>query len=70
MPDDYPLKPPKMNFVTKIWHPNISPVNGAICMDELKNGWSPALTIFRLLTMIRERVRNIEADDPQDCKVA
>ena len=24
IPPDYPFKPPKMKFDTKIWHPNIS----------------------------------------------
>ena len=31
IPQDYPLKPPKMKFDTKIWHPNICSVTGAIC---------------------------------------
>ena len=34
--DGYPYKPPKMKFITKIWHPNISSQTGAIGLDILK----------------------------------
>ncbi len=36
VPFDYPFKPPKVKFDTPIYHPNMSSVTGAICLDILK----------------------------------
>lgn len=70
IPEDYPYNPPMIKFETKIWHPNISSETGAICLDILKNEWSPALTIRTALLSIQALMSAPEPDDPQDAEVA
>lgn len=48
---DYPWQPPKVKFLTKVYHPNISP-KGGICLDILKKSWSPCINIITLLLSI------------------
>ena len=59
-----------MRFETKIWHPNISSVTGAICLDILKNEWTPALTIRTALISLQALLCAPEPKDPQDAEVA
>jgi len=70
IPSDYPYNPPKMKFMTRIWHPNISSVTGAICLDVLGTQWSPALTIRTALLSIQALLSAPEPHDPQDGEVA
>jgi ubiquitin-conjugating enzyme E2 D/E len=62
-PTDYPFKPPKVAFTTKIYHPNIN-AQGGICLDILKDQWSPALGIAKVLLSISSLLADANPKDP------
>jgi len=47
--NDFPQSPPQGFFLTKIFHPNVSPKDGSICVDTLKKGWTENLGIKDIL---------------------
>jgi len=63
LPEEYPMSPPKVRFTTKIYHPNIDKL-GRICLDILKDKWSPALQIRTVLLSIQALLSAPNPDDP------
>ncbi len=61
-PAEYPWKPPKVNFLTRIYHPNID-TNGNICVNILKNDWAPILRIATILLCISSLLDKPNFDD-------
>ncbi|KAJ5628104.1 Ubiquitin-conjugating enzymeE2 [Penicillium lividum] len=52
IPEDYPNSPPKATFRTRIWHPNVEEMTGAVCVDTLKRDWQSKLTLRDVLITI------------------
>ena len=61
--DDYPFKPPKVRFTTKVYHCNVNS-DGVIGMDILRDQWAPVLTVAKLLLSISSLLASPNSDDP------
>lgn len=69
IPDEYPMAAPKVRFLTRIYHPNIDRL-GRICLDILKDRWSPALQVRTVLLSIQALLGAPNANDPLNSEVA
>lgn len=66
---EYPIKPPSVKFVTVPYHPNVY-ANGDICLDILKDQWTPALQIDQLLQSIRSLLTDPNPNSPANAEAA
>ena len=68
LPEGYPMTPPKIRFLTRVYHPNIDQL-GRICLDVLKDKWSPALQMRTILMSIQALMDHPCTDDPLDTTI-
>ena len=66
---EYPNKPPKVTMKTKVFHPNFY-LNGDICIDILKDQWSPIYDIKSILTSIQSLLTDPNPSSPANVEAA
>ncbi|KAI7829498.1 ubiquitin-conjugating enzyme/RWD-like protein [Gamsiella multidivaricata] len=73
IPEKYPFEPPRCQFLTRVYHPNIDD-QGRICLDILKGPpkgtWGPAISITTMLLSLRILLANPNPDDPLLVEIA
>ena len=57
---DYPFKPPKVKFLTKLYHPTIAANGGCHCVSDLS--WSPTCSIWTILKNASAELHDINVD--------
>ncbi|KAL6771822.1 UBC16 [Auxenochlorella protothecoides x Auxenochlorella symbiontica] len=67
VPEQYPLVPPVVKFKTRLFHPNVHFKTGEICLDILKNAWSPAWTLQSVCQAIVALLSDSAPDSPLNC---
>ncbi|XP_076450573.1 ubiquitin-conjugating enzyme E2 T-like [Babylonia areolata] len=69
----YPFEPPKVQFITPIYHPNIDNI-GRICLDTLKmppkGAWKPCLNLLTVLTSLQLLMAQPNPDDALMASIA
>ena len=67
--EDYPSKPPSIKFLTKMFHPNIYN-DGSICLDILKEKWSPVYDVLSVLMSIQSLLNDPNPNSPANAEAA
>lgn len=67
--ESYPRNPPEVRFVSKVFHPNVY-ANGDLCLDILKNRWSPTYDVYGVLMCIQSLLNDPNVSSPANIEAA
>ncbi|KAI5866894.1 ubiquitin-conjugating enzyme/RWD-like protein [Durotheca rogersii] len=70
IPVTYPLQPPRIAFRTPVVHANVALRGGEICLDLLKDAWTPAYSVLECVRAVRMLLACPETDSPLNVDVA
>ncbi|KAI6381651.1 E2 ubiquitin-protein ligase peroxin 4 [Pyricularia grisea] len=70
IPPTYPLHPPTVRFVTPVVHANVNLADGEVCLDLLKEAWTPAYSVLETVRAVRLLLATPEPDSPLNVDVA
>ncbi|KAI9802989.1 MAG: hypothetical protein M1825_002222 [Sarcosagium campestre] len=70
IPESYPMQAPVIRFVTPVCHPNVNIKTGEICLDLLKESWSPAYMMAQTLASVQQLLADPEPDSPLNVDIA
>jgi len=69
-PAEYPFKPPKLTFLTKIYHPNIDE-KGQVCLPIIApENWKPATKTEQVVESLIALINDPEPEHPLRADVA
>ncbi|KAK3329414.1 ubiquitin-conjugating enzyme/RWD-like protein [Apodospora peruviana] len=70
IPPSYPLQPPQIRFATPVVHANVNLQTGEICLDLLKDAWTPAYSVLECVRAVRMLLAYPEINSPLNLDVA
>ena len=68
--DNYPFKPPKIKFMTKIYHPGVKTDTGEIRTAAIDTNWVPTLNAKFVIEAILTVLKNPTAENAQEVAIA
>ena len=69
-PAEYPFKPPKITFKTKIYHPNVDE-KGQVCLPIISaDNWKPATKTLQVIQALVTLIREPEPEHPLRADIA